>query len=350
MSRPVMSRPSAPALLVLAAGSSTRYGRLKQLDPLGPGGEALLDYAVFDADQAGCGSAVLVIQEAKRREFEAHLAPAVATGLHLRLAHQPIDLPGAPQGLPSGQGPPSGRNRTKPWGTGFAVLAAREYLEAPFVVCNADDFYGREAFAAVVGALQGMSTSDCDAAPIPAVTVGYRLAATLSESGGVSRGICEIGHDGTLHALTEGLNLRRVGSGVGNGVGSGVHGHIQGRIQGHDPTGVPLDVSPDALVCTSLWGFHPRILDLLAERFKAFLAEDPGPEQEFYLTEAVHDLIAAGQVRCTVLPTDATWLGVTFPGDRDGVADALRKLVESGAYPERLWAAPKSSLAKPSLG
>lgn len=327
-----MSRPSAPALLVLAAGSSTRYGRLKQLDPLGPGGEALLDYAVFDADQVGCSSALLVIQEAKRREFEAHLAPAVTTGLHLHLAHQAIDLPGAPQGLPSGRG------RTKPWGTGFAVLAAREYLDAPFVVCNADDFYGREAFAAAVGALQGMSTSDRDAAPVPAVTVGYQLAATLSESGGVSRGICEIGHDGTLRALTEGLNLRRVGRG----------GH--GRVQGHDPTGAPLDVSPDALVCTSLWGFHPRILDLLAERFKAFLAEDPGPEQEFYLTEAVHDLIAAGQVRCTVLPTDATWLGVTFPGDRDGVADALRKLVESGAYPECLWAAPKPSLAKPNLG
>lgn len=316
---------------MLAAGSSTRYGRLKQLDPLGPGGEALLDYAVFDADQVGCGSALLVIQEAKRREFEAHLAPAVATGLPLRLAHQPIDPPGTPHGPPSGQRLPSGRGRTKPWGTGFAVLAAREYLDAPFVVCNADDFYGREAFAAVVGALRGMSTSDCAAAPLPAVTVGYRLAATLSESGGVSRGICEIGPDGTLRALTEGLNLRRVGNGVG-------------RIQGHDPAGTPLDVSPDALVCTSLWGFHPGILDLLAERFQAFLAEDPGPEQEFYPTEAVHDLIAAGQVRCNVLPTDATWLGVTFPGDRDGVADALRKLVESGVYPERLWAAPKPSL------
>ncbi len=325
-----MGRPSAPALLVLAAGSSTRYGRLKQLDPLGPGGEALLDYSIYDGVRVGCGSAALVVQEAKRQDFKAHLVLAAATGLDLRLAHQPIDPPGASQGLPSGRG------RTKPWGTGFAVLAAREYLDAPFVVCNADDFYGREAFAAVVGALRGMSTPDCAAAPVPAVTVGYRLAATLSESGGVSRGICEIGHDGTLHALTEGLNLRRVGNGVG-------------RIQGHDPTGAPLDVSPDALVCTSLWGFHPGILDLLAERFQAFLAKDPGPEQEFYLTEAVHDLIAAGQVRCTVLPTDATWLGVTFPGDRDGVADALRKLVESGVYPERLWAAPKPSLANPSL-
>ena len=335
---------SVPALLVLAAGSSTRYGRLKQLDPLGPGGEALLDYAVFDADQVGCSSAVLVIQEAKRREFEAHLAPAVATGLPLRLANQPIDPPGAPQGLPSGQSLRSGRGRTKPWGTGFAVLAAREYLDAPFVVCNADDFYGREAFAAVVGVLRGMSASDCAAVPLPAVTVGYRLAVTLSESGGVSRGICEIGPDGTLRALTEGLNLRRVGNGVRSRVHGRVHDHTQGRIQGHDPAGAPLDVSPDALVCTSLWSYHPGILDLLAERFQAFLAEGPGPEQEFYLTEAVHDLIAAGKVRCTVLPTDATWLGVTFPGDRDGVADALRKLVESGVYPEHLWAAPKSSL------
>lgn len=323
-------------LVVLAAGASTRYGRLKQLDPLRPGGEALLDYAVFDATQVGCDSVLLVIQEARRRDFEAHLAPAVAAGLQVGLAHQPIDLPDVP---PSSQ--PS--DRTKPWGTGFAVLAAREHVNGPFVVCNADDFYGRGAFAAVVETLQGMSSSadvprpptDRDAsigsAPIPAVTVGYRLAATLSDSGGVSRGICRIGDDGSLHALTEGLNLRRVGS----------------RVHGNDPAGNALDVSPDALVCTSLWGFQPGIFDLLAERFQAFRVTDPGPEAEFYLTEAVNHLIAAGQVRCTVLPTDETWLGVTFPGDRDGVADALRKLVESGAYPERLWAAPKPGSAKP---
>lgn len=317
-----------PALVVLAAGASTRYGRLKQLDPVGPGGAALLDYAVFDAARVGFGSVLLVIQEAKRREFETRLAERKATGLPVRATCQSMDLPDVLERPPP--------ERVKPWGTGFAVLAAREHLAGPFAACNADDFYGRRAFAAVAEALRGMSSSETasgasvgsplsvgdagHAAPVPAVTVGYRLAATLSDCGGVSRGICEVGEDGTLRTLVEGLNLRLVGD----------------RVQGRDPVGNPLDASPDALVCTSLWGFHPGILDLLAEQFRAFLATDPGPDAEFYLTEAVNALVAAGKVRCTVLPTDETWLGVTFPGDRDGVANALRKLVESGAYPNDL--------------
>lgn len=317
-----------PALVVLAAGASTRYGRLKQLDPLGPGGAALLDYAVYDAAQVGCGSALLVIQKAKRREFETRLAARKAPGLRVRLIHQSMDLHGV-----LGSAPPE---RVKPWGTGFALLAAREHLARPFAVCNADDFYGRRAFAAVAEALRGMSSlrtstaataksSSCvgnadHVAPVPAVTVGYRLAATLSACGGVSRGICEVDQDGTLRTLAEGLKLRRVGN----------------RVHGHDPAGNPLDASPNALACTSLWGFHPGILDLLAGQFRAFLATDPGPEAEFYLTEAVNALVAAGKIRCTVLPTDESWLGVTFPGDRDGVADALRKLVESGVYPDHL--------------
>lgn len=317
-----------PALVVLAAGASTRYGRLKQLDPVGPGGAALLDYAVFDAARVGFGSVLLVIQEAKRRGFETRLAERKATELPVRATCQSMDLPGVLERPPP--------ERVKPWGTGFAVLAAREHLAGPFAACNADDFYGRRAFAAVAEALRGMSSSEtasgatvgspfpvgdaAHAAPVPAVTVGYRLAATLSDCGGVSRGICEVGEDGTLRTLVEGLNLRRVGN----------------RVQGRDPAGNPLDASPDALVCTSLWGFHPGILDLLADQFRAFLATDPGPDAEFYLTEAVNALVAAGKVRCTVLPTDETWLGVTFPGDRDGVANALRKLVESGAYPNEL--------------
>lgn len=323
-----------PALVVLAAGASTRYGRLKQLDPLGPGGAALLDYAVFDAARVGYGSVLLVIQEAKRRQFETRLAARKATGIPVRATCQSMDLPGVLERPPPG--------RVKPWGTGFALLAAREHLAGPFAACNADDFYGRRAFAAVAEALRGMSPWETTSgatvgsppsvgdarrtaaapvpAPVPAVTVGYRLAATLSDCGGVSRGLCEVGEDGTLRALAEGLNLRLVGD----------------RVQGRDPAGNPLEASPDALACTSLWGFHPGILDLLAEQFRAFLATDPGPDAEFYLTEAVNALVAAGKVRCTVLPTDETWLGVTFPGDRDGVANALRKLVESGVYPTDL--------------
>lgn len=329
---------SSPTLVVLAAGASTRYGRLKQLDPLGPGGQALLEYALFDVARLGYAGAILVVQEKMQGHFAAHLQPATAAGLEVHFAHQPMDLPGRldlPGGLPH-HGPPSGR--TKPWGTGFAVLAAGEFLDGPFATCNADDFYGREAFAAVARALDAMAAMEAErptldpAAPLPAVTVGYRLDTILSDSGGISGGICEIGGDGTLHSLTEGLELRRVGK----------------RVRGHDPAGAPLDVSPETPVCTSLWGFHPGILDLLAERFRAFLASEPGPQHEFYLTEAVNDLIAAGKVRCTVLPTDETRLGVTFPGDRPGVAESLRKLTESGTYPEDLWAPAKPSPAQTS--
>ena len=335
---------SSPTLVVLAAGSSTRYGRLKQVDPLGPGGQALLDYALFDGAKLGYAPALLVVQEDKQDQFAAHLRLATAAGLDVRFAHQPMDLPGLPHGDSSG--------RTKPWGTGFAVLAASEFLDGPFAVCNADDFYGREAFAGVARALEAMAAPEAEcrltldspeptwlagsrsaarnsprqATPLPAVTVGYRLDSILSDNGGVSGGICEVGDDGTLHSLTEGLELRRVGQ----------------RVQGRDPAGAPLEVSPETPVCTSLWGFHPGILDLLAERFRSFLATDPGPQREFYLTVAVNDLIATGQVRCTVLATDETRLGVTFPGDRHGVAESLRKLVESGAYPENLWAPGQS--------
>lgn len=344
---PVQS--SSPTLVVLAAGASTRYGRLKQLDPLGPGGQALLDYALFDGAGLGYAPALLVVQEDKQRHFAAHLQPATAAGLDIRFAHQPMDLSGVLQQTP--------RGRTKPWGTGFAVLAASECLNGPFAVCNADDFYGREAFAAVAIALEAMAALEAErptpdpaipsrpdaagspgrnparqAVPIPAVTVGYRLDATLSDSGGVSRGICEVGADGTLLSLTEGLDLRRVGK----------------RVRGRDPTGAPVDASPDALACTSLWGFPPSILGLLAERFEAFVATDPGPEREFYLTEAVNDLIMEGKVRCTVLPTEEMWLGVTFPDDWPGVAESLRKLVESGTYSKNLWSRAKPCPAKTS--
>ena len=320
-----MTGPSPPlTLVILAAGRSTRFGRLKQLAPVGPAGAALLDYALYDGARAGFERFVLVIQETLRQDFDAHLRPAATAGLDIRYAYQP---------------PPPGR--TRPWGTGHAVLAAAEHVDGPFAVCNADDFYGRDAYAALAAAMcnAGITfrnvniTSDApdrsgarprDHRPLHAFTVGYPLSATLSDSGGVSRGLCEIGEAGALLQLTEGLELRRAGD----------------RVRGRDVAERPVDVPADTPVCTNLWGFPSEILAPLRDLFAEFLAAAPGADREFYLSEAMNDLIAGGRVHCTVLPTDALWLGVTFPGDQAGVARALHALVESKAYPMDLWDAP----------
>ena len=319
------------ALVVLAAGRSTRFGRLKQLEPVGPGGEALLDYAIYDSFLAGFSRFVLIVQEDRQRDFERHLEPAREAGLDIRFVNQELD----PRGLGLGYSRDRAAERRKPWGTGFAVLSARDHLDRPFAACNADDFYGRGAYAELARALEsaadevadgtaetgGDTAGTGDTGIVPAFTVGYPLEATLSASGGVSRGVCQVGEDRSLKDMVEGLALRR-------------HGN---RVRGHDVAGNPLDLSPGARVCTGLWGFLPEALPLLEQRLAAFLDSGPGPEAEFYLTEAVNDLVAAGRLRCRVLPTEETWLGVTFPGDRPAVVAALRGLAESGIYPPKLW-------------
>ncbi len=314
-----------PALVVLAAGMSTRFGRLKQLEPIGPGGEALLDYALYDGARAGFSPFILVIQEANRPAFEAHLHPATEAGLDIRFVHQGLTRPGLlDDPLPG---------RTRPWGTGFALLAATEHVDGPFAMCNADDFYGRGAYGVLFDALgtvlaRSTTEPDGDGMPnstsLPAFTVAYPLEATLSENGGVSRGICRTGKDGALRRLTEGLEMRRQGD----------------RVLGLDPDGNPVDVGLRTPVCTSLWGFLPGIQSLLAPRFSAFLAAGPEPDAEFYLTEAVNHLIGAGRLACTLLPSGERWLGVTFPEDKPAVAESLWKLVDSGVYPRGLWNSP----------
>ena len=311
-------------LVILAAGRSTRFGRLKQLAPIGPGGEALLDYALYDAALAGFTRFLLVIQETLRPDLDAHLRDA-ATHLDIRYAYQRMAHPGLVDDPPPG--------RVRPWGTGFAVLTAGEEVGGPFAVCNADDFYGRGAYAALAGAMRGAPSAPADVRNTTHFTIGYPLEVTLSDSGGVSRGLCEIDESGALRRLTEGLKLRRDGD----------------RAVGRNVAGKPLDVPLDTPVCTNLWGFQPHILPPLRDLFAAFLASGPGLDREFYLSEATNDLIAADRARCTVLPTRELWLGVTFPGDHAGVAESLRGLVDSGVYPMRLWdAQPTLWDARPS--
>ena len=332
-------------LVVLAAGTATRFGRLKQLTPVGPGGAALLDYSLYDAALAGYSRFVLVIREELQRAFDDHLAPAAAAGLNLRYAYQSLLHPGLVDT------PPPGRSR--PWGTGHAVLAAAGELDGPFALCNADDFYGRGAYAQLIAAVRG---AEVEAGAMAAggegqrelaCVVTYPMVDTLSESGGVSRGFCEVAPPDTLVRLTEGLRMRRSGD----------------RVLGHDVKGRPVDVPLSTPVCTNLWGFvghssssdrlvsesvtHPvgDIIFLLERLFEGFLVTNSGTDKEYYLSEAMNELIARDLVRVRVVPTEERWLGVTFPDDHGPVADALRTMVKAGVYPERLWEEPAERFA-----
>lgn len=336
-------------LVVLAAGTATRFGRLKQLTPVGPGGAALLDYSLYDAALAGYSRFVLVIREELRRAFDDHLAPAAAAGLNLRYAYQSLLHPGLVDT------PPPGRSR--PWGTGHAVLAAAAELDGgPFALCNADDFYGRGAYAQLIAAVRGAEVeagamaAEGEGQRALACVVTYPMVDTLSESGGVSRGFCEVAPPDTLVRLTEGLRMRRSGD----------------RVLGQDVEGQPVDVPLSTPVCTNLWGFVGRnsssdrlaadsvtpptndVIFLLEKCFEEFLAINPGTDKEYYLSEAMNELTSRDLVRVRVVPTEERWLGVTFPDDHGPVSDALRTMVRAGVYPERLWEEPAERFAAPA--
>jgi NDP-sugar pyrophosphorylase family protein len=288
----------APTLLVLAAGMGSRYGGLKQIDPVGPSGETVLDYAVHDAVRAGFGEAVFVI----RREFEEAFASAVtakyARAIAVRTVFQSTD------DLPPGFDVPAGRER--PWGTGHAVWCAREALSGPFAVINADDFYGASSFsrlAAFLGAASGARYA----------MVGFRLANTLSEGGPVSRGVCRV-RGGRLESITEERAITRADVGPG------------------------LRFTGDETVSMNLWGFTPSLFDGLDAGLRAFLAASGSdPRAEFYLPAAVSGLVASGSAAVEVIPSGDAWFGITYREDRPLVSAAIRALVGGGAYPARLF-------------
>lgn len=286
------SSPSRPALVVLAAGLARRYGRTKQLDPVGPGGGALLDYAIRDARGAGFGDILLVIRPGMEPDVAAHLERVHGDARLARFAEQHReDLAGA-----------AASSREKPWGTGHAVLAARALVDGPFAVCNADDYYGPEAWRALGHHL--MTSQD-------AAVVGYPVENTLSRSGGVSRAALVHDDNGTLREVRE---LHGLSAGP-----DGITGRdVEGR-QHAVPAGTPVSMN--------LWGFPASVLPALEERFREFLHQhSTDPSREFLLSDAVGELVAAGDLVVRVLPAGRTWMGMTFPGDREDVAGRLAAL------------------------
>jgi hypothetical protein len=298
-----------PTLLVLAAGMGSRYGGLKQIDPMGPAGETLLDYSVFDALRAGFGRAVFVIRPDFEAAFRERVLPRFADRIETALAFQTLDR------LPAGFSVPPGRE--KPWGTTHAILCARDVVGEPFAMINADDFYGRDSFAVLgrrLATLANDSTAYC--------MVGFTLAGTLSDHGTVARGVCRTDDRGFLADIQE-------LTGVGREAGGGIRG------TGRDG---PVELTGDEPVSMNMWGFTPQIFPQLEDDFRAFLAAH-GTElkSECYIPLSLGGLVHSGQATCEVLPTTSTWFGATYADDKAAVQSSLRQLVAAGEYPASLW-------------
>ena len=304
-----MTEPNGPPLVVLAAGMSTRYGRLKQVDPLGPGGAAIMDYNVYDAARAGFGMAVFVVREEIEEQVREHVTRTVGDAFPVRFVRQD-------QGhLPEGYTTPPDRRR--PWGTGQAVLCAAEGISGPFGVCNADDLYGRDALRQLHLHLT------TEPLPTEAALVGYTLSETLSVSGtgGVARGVCVMGRDHRLERVTEVREIRLV----------------DGWISGVDPDGDVVELRGREIVSMNLWGFSDPVVALLRRQFRRFLDRwGANTEAEFLLSTAINGQIQTGATSVMVLHSDEEWFGVTHAEDRPEAKKTLLERVRDGAYPEDL--------------
>jgi hypothetical protein len=298
-------------VLILAAGMGSRYGGLKQVDPVGPDGETLMDYAVFDALRAGFDRIVFVIRRDFAEAFKRQVAARYASRIAVDYAYQDVN------DLPAGFSPPPGRD--KPWGTAHAVRAARAVVHEPFAVINADDFYDRDAYAQLAGFFSMPAPTGSTA---HFAMVGYTLRATLSMHGTVSRGVCRVGADGMLADVTEMTHLAAAGAGVEN-----------------RPAGGPVTrLSGDEAVSMNFWGFTPRLFDVLEDRFPAWLQQHGGSaKDEWYIPFVVADLIRRERADVQVLRTDGVWQGLTYRAEHSAVAARLLQLAEAGNYPRPLW-------------
>lgn len=298
-----------PTLLILAAGMGSRYGGLKQMDPVGPAGESVLDYSIFDAIRAGFGRVVFVI----RREFEAVFRESVGAKWKSRIAcaYAFQELSDVPEGFSA----PA--ERTKPWGTAHAIRAGREKMEGPFAAINADDFYGAASFRALAGHLGGA------AGPTAHCMVAFRLGQTLSAHGSVSRGVCLCTEDRRLTGIQERTSITR---------------HADGTLWDEPVGGPAIALTGEELVSMNCWGFMPTVFEDLETAFATFLHGKGGgaPTVEFTIPAVVDDLIRSGRGTVRVLDTPARWFGVTYRDDKATVQASIRALIASGDYPPEL--------------
>jgi len=296
-----------PTVMILAAGMGSRYGGLKQVDGVGPNGEPIIEYSVYDAIRAGFGKVVFVIRKDIEQAFREAFGDKFEDKIQVEYAFQAVNTPieGISE-LPE---------REKPWGTAHAMLVARHLIDGPFAVINADDYYGISSFEDMARFL----AHDCS--PEHYAMIGYQLDKTLSEAGHVNRGICEVDENGLLTDVAERLKIHRTDEGI---------------VYEEDGRKHPL--SEKTLVSMNFWGFHQHIFDEIRRQFIGFVQENrDNPKAEFYIPTVVNQLIKEGKIRLSVLPNKEQWYGVTYREDRLMVEKAFEALVEEGRYPGSLW-------------
>ena len=295
-----------PTLIILAAGMASRYGSMKQIQGFGPGGETIMDYSIYDAIRAGFGKVVFIIRKEFADDFKAIFEPKLNGKINTEYVYQELRSHTGDYPVPA--------ERTKPWGTSHAVLCAKDVVNEPFAVINADDFYGHQSF---VNAAAFMN-NDCSDKKF--AIVGYDLLATLSEHGTVNRGVCFLNAQGDLATITERINISKKDGKIVCG-------------DGLEPNELPLDTR----VSMNFWCFHPAFFPYTEKMFAEFLlAHGQEPKSEFFIPIVADQFIKEGGI-VAVVPTTSQWFGVTYKEDAPFVEKSLNDLISKGAYPERLW-------------
>ena len=284
-------------LAVLAAGMGSRFGGLKQIEPLGPNGQVIIDYSVYDAVEAGFNKAVLIIKKEIEHDFREVIGKRIEKMIDVDYAFQELDK------VPSWFNVP--QDRTKPWGTGHAILCARDVIDSPFAVINSDDYYGKEAYGLIYDFLSKGTDEFCMA--------GFQLKNTLTDNGTVSRGVCEVGADGKLSSIVERTKIK--------------------DCKYTDDGETWFDLPDDTLVSMNMWGYTTKVFDFLEEGFDKFLKDNgTALKSEYFLPLMVDDVIKTGKTSVSVLPTNSRWYGVTYKEDKDSVVKAFKELTDKGLY------------------
>lgn len=298
-------------LVIMAAGIGSRFGGIKQLEPVGPNGEIIMDYSIYDAIAAGFNKIVIIIRKDLEKDFREVIGNRIEKLAKVEYVFQELD------DIPEGFSVPAGR--TKPWGTGQAVLCCRKLVKENFAVINADDYYGKEAFRLIYNFLNDPDYNDNDYC-----MAGFILGNTLSENGAVTRGICKVDAAGRLEDIVETGGIVRTGD------------HAEAK----DSDGNKISIDLNSAVSMNMWGFKPGIFDFLEKGFVEFMA-NLGPDdikKEYLLPTVVGDLVRAGKIQVSVLKSNDRWFGVTYKEDKDDVVNSIKALIKKGEYPECLYA------------